>query len=160
MNQQYPDTLHLAISVSTTSSHFLLLFSSPTPFSHSILSFSSCVFSFRSFSPSVLSHSFFFLPFLSFIFHFHPVFHSVFHPVFHSSLFPINPTNTLKTRILQRYASYRLRGYSTLFSTYPPVSVFQTSAEHSENKSYTGFPLLQTAGGGHQSVKQHLASKH
>ena len=119
MNQQYPDTLHLAISVSTTSSHFLLQFSSPTPFSHSILSFSSCVFFFRSFSPSVLSHSFFFLPFLSFIFHFHPVFHSVFHPVFHSSLFPINPTNTLKTRILQRYASYRLRGILPYFPPTP-----------------------------------------
>ena len=125
MNQQYPDTLHLAISVSTTSSRFLLQFSSPTPFSHSILTFSSCVFFFRSFShsvfffrsfyPSVLSHSFFFLPFLSFIFHFHPVFHSV----FHSSLFPINPTNTLKTRILQRYASYRLRGILPYFPPTP-----------------------------------------
>lgn len=154
MNQQYPDTLHLAISVSTTSFHFLLQFSSPTPFSHSILSFSPSVFFFRSFSLSVLSHSFFFLPFLSFIFH------TVFHSVFHSSLFPINPTNTLKTRILQRYASYRLRGILPYFPPTPPVSVFRTSAEHSENKSHTGFPLLQTAGGGHQSVKQHLASKH
>lgn len=149
MNQQYPDTLHLAISVSTTSFHFLLQFSSPTPFSHSILAFSPSVFFFRSFSLSVLSHSFFFLPFLSFIFHpiFHSVFHLVFHSVFHSSLFPTHPTNTLKTRTLQRYTSYRLRGIPACFPPIPRVSVSRPSAEHSENKSHTGFPLLQTAGG-------------
>ena len=149
MNQQYPDTLHLAISVSTTSSHFLLQFSSPTPFSHSILSFSPCVFSFhsfsssvfffRSFSPSVLSHSFFFLPFQS---------------VSYKSNKHTENKNLTTMCLLQT------EGYSTLFSTYPSVSVFRTSAEHSENKSHTGFPLLQTAGGGHQSVKSHLASKH
>ena len=118
MNQQYPDTLHLAISVSTTSFHFLLQFSSPTPFSHSILAFSPSVFFFRSFSLSVLSHSFFFLPFL-FLPFLSFIFHTVFHSVFHSSLFPINPTNTLKTRILQRYASYRLRGILPYFPPTP-----------------------------------------
>ena len=66
----------------------------------------------------------------------------------------------LKNTPLNRSADYRLRGADTLFRHLPPVSVFRTSAYHSENKSHTGFPLLQTAGGGHQSVKSHLASKY
>ena len=131
---------------------------------HRFLPFSSSILSFHSllpFSPSVFFHSFFFLPFISFIFHpiFHSVFHLVFHSVFHSSLFPTHPTNTLKTRTLQRYTSYRLRGIPACFPPIPRVSVSRPSAEHSENKSHTGFPLLQTAGDSYQSVKPRLALK-
>ena len=57
MNLQYPDTLHLAISVSTTSSRFLLQFSSPILSLHFLLAFSSSV---RSILPFSLIHSSFF----------------------------------------------------------------------------------------------------
>ena len=154
MNQQYPDTLHLAISVSTTSFHFLLQFSSPTPFSHSILSFSPCVFSFRFLLPFVLSFRSLSFILLSSIPLFHLPYRLPFQSVSYKSDKHTENKNPTTICLLQT------EGYSTLFSTYPPVSVFRTSAEHSENKSHTGFPLLQTAGGGHQSVKQHLASKH
>ena len=152
MNQQYQDTLHLAISVSTTSSHFLLQFSSPTPFSHSILPFSSSVFSFRSLLFILLSSiPLFHLPYrLSFCLPSCLPFQSV------SYKSDKHTENKNPTTI----CLLQTEGYSTLFSTYPSVSVFRTSAEHSENKSHTGFPLLQTAGGGHQSVKSHLASKY
>jgi len=61
---------------------------------------------------------------------------------------------------LNRSADYRLRGADTLFRHLPPVSVSHSFAEHPENKNYTGFSLLQTAGGNHVSVKPHLASKY
>ena len=212
MNQQYPDTLHLAISVATTSSHFLLQFSSPTPFSHSILPFSSSVFSFRFLLPFVLSFRSLLFILLSSI----PLFHLPYRlsfclpsclpfqsvsyksdkhtenknptticllqtegysilPYFPPTplcLFSEPPRNTLKTRTipdflsyrlqedlfkalkntpLSRSTDYRLRGVDTLLRLLPLVSVSRPSAEHSENKSHTGFSLLQTAGGGHQS---------
>ena len=102
MNLQYPDTLHLVISVSTTSFHSLLPFSSP------ILSFR--FLSFILLSPIPLfrlpSHLSFCLPFC-----------------LPSSLFPINPTNTLKTRIIQQCACYRLRGIPAYFPP-PPLCLF------------------------------------
>lgn len=61
---------------------------------------------------------------------------------------------------LNRYADYKLRGADTHFRHLPTMSVFRTSAEHSENESNIEFPLLQTAGGHRQSVKSHLISKH
>ena len=158
MNQQYPDTLHLAISVSTTSFHFLLQFSSPTPFSHSILSFSPCVFSFRFLLPFVLSFRSLSFILLSSTPLFHLPYRLPFCLPFQSVSYKSDKHTENKNPTT--ICLLQTEGYSTLFSTYPPVSVFRTSAEHSENKSYTGFPLLQTAGGGHQSVKQHLASKH
>ena len=171
MNQQYPDTLHLAISVSTTSFHFLLQFSSPTPFSHSIvfslrflLPFSSSV---RSLFPFSLIHSSFFHSSLSSsipssILSSIPLFHLPYRLPFCLPFQSVSYKSDKHTENKNPTTICLLQteGYSTLFSTYPPVSVFRTSAEHSENKSHTGFPLLQTAGGGHQSVKQHLASKH
>ena len=162
MNQQYPDTLHLAISVSTTSSHFLLQFSSPTPFSHSILSFSSSVFSFRFLLPFVLSFRSLLFILLSSI----PLFHLPYRLSFClPSCLPFQSVSYKSDKHTENknpttICLLQTEGYSTLFSTYPSVSVFRTSAEHSENKSHTVFPLLQTAGGGHQSVKSHLASKH
>ena len=175
MNQQYPDTLHLAISVSTTSSHFLLQFSSPTPFSHSILPFSSSVFFFRFLLP-FSSSVFFFRFLLPFVLSFRSLLFILLSsiPLFH---LPYRLSFCLPSCLPFQSVSYKsdkhtenknptticllqTEGYSTLFSTYPSVSVFRTSAEHSENKSHTGFPLLQTAGGGHQSVKSHLASKY
>lgn len=130
MNQQYPDTLHLAISVSTTSSHFLLQFSSPIPFSR-FLSFIllSPIPLFR--IPSHLSsHLSFCLP-----------------SSLPSSLFPINPTNTLKNKDHTTMRLLQTEGYSRLFSSSPLVSVSHSFAEHSESKSDTGHSLLQTAGG-------------
>ena len=162
MNQQYPDTLHLAISVSTTSSHFLLQFSSPTPFSHSILSFSPSVFFFRFLLPFVLSFRSLLFILLSSI----PLFHLPYRLSFClPSCLPFQSVSYKSDKHTENknpttICLLQTEGYSTLFSTYPSVSVFRTSAEHSENKSHTGFPLLQTAGGGHQSVKSHLASKY
>ena len=211
MNLQYPDTLHLAISVSTTSSRFLLQFSSPILSLHFLLAFSSSVRSLIPFSSSVRSilpfsliHSSFFHSSLSssisipsFILSsilssilqteggvFYPIFHLPPVSVFRTSAeHSENKSNTglallqtvrwqpcvckatihfktLKQMPLNRSADYRLRGADTLFRHLPPVSVPCSSAEHSENKSHTGFPLLQTAGGHHQSVKSHLTSKH
>ena len=145
MNQQYPDTLHLAISVSTTSSRFLLPF----------------VLSFRSLSLILLSSiPLFHLPFpsrLSFCLPSSLPFQSV---SYKSDKHTENKNKHTENKNPTTTHLLQTEGYSTLFSTYPPVSVFRTSAEHSENKSHTGFPLLQTAGGGHQSVKSHLASKY
>ena len=45
---------------------------------------------------------------------------------------------------LNRYADYKLRGADTHFRHLPTMSVFCTSAEHSENESNIEFPLLQT----------------
>ena len=132
MNLQYPDTLHLVISASTTSFHFLLQFSSP------ILSFR--FLSFILLSPIPLfripSHLSFCLP-----------------SSLPSSLFPINPTNTLKNKDHTTMRLLQTEGYSRLFSSSPLVSVSHSFAEHSESKSDTGHSLLQTAGGQHLSVK-------
>ena len=52
----------------------------------------------------------------------------------------------LKNIPLNRFMDYRLRGAETLFRHLPPVSVFRPSAECSENKNHSEFPLLQTVG--------------
>ena len=132
MNLQYPDTLHLAISVSTTSFHSLLQFSSPIPFSRSLLPFS---FIHSSFSHSSLSSS------------------------IQSSIQSSTQSVSYKSDKYTEnkdYTTMRLlqaEGYSRLFSSSPLVSVCRSFAEHSESKSDTGHSLLQTAGGQHLSVK-------
>lgn len=132
MNLQYPDTLHLAISVSTTSFHSLLQFSSPIPFSRSLLPFS---FIHSSFSHSSLSSS------------------------IQSSIQSSTQSVSYKSDKYTEnkdYTTMRLlqtEGYSRLFSSSPLVSVYRSFAEHSESKSDTGHSLLQTAGGQHLSVK-------
>ena len=136
MNLQYPDTLHLAISVSTTSSHSLLQFSSPIPFSRSLLPFS---FIHSSFSHSSLSSS---IP--SFILS--SILSSIQSVSYKSDKHTENKNHTTM-RLLQT------EGYSRLFSSSPLVSVCRSFAEHSESKSDTGLSLLQTAGGQHLSVK-------
>lgn len=127
MNQQYPDTLHLAISVSTTSFHSLLQFSSPIPFSRSLLPFS---FIHSSFSHSSLSSS---IP--SFILS--SILSSI-QPVSHKSNKHTENKDYTTMRLLQT------EGYSRLFSSSPIVSVYRSFAEYSENKSDTGLALLQT----------------
>ena len=132
MNLQYPDTLHLTISVSTTSFHSLPQFSSPIPFSRSLLPFS---FIHSSFSHSSLSSS---IP--SFIL-------SSIQSVSHKSDKHTENKDYTTMRLLQT------EGYSRLFSSSPLVSVYRSFAEYSESKSDTGHSLLQTAGGQHLSVK-------
>ena len=62
------------------------------------------------------------------------------------SLFSTCPENTLKTRAVPDSLSYRLRGADTRLRLLPPVSVFRSSSECSENKNHSEFPLLQTVG--------------
>ena len=75
------------------------------------------------------------------------------------SLFSTCPENTLKTRTIQRYNSYRLRGIPHYFPLTHLVSVYRSFAEYSENKRGIRFSLLQTAGGYHLSVNPSLALK-
>lgn len=117
MNQQYPDTLHLAISVSTTSFHFLLQFSSPTPFSHSILSFSPCVFSFRFLLPFVLSFRSLSFILLSSTTLFHLPYRLPFCLPFQSVSYKSDKHTENKNPTT--ICLLQTEGYSTLFSTYP-----------------------------------------
>lgn len=142
--------------------HYFLPFSSSVLFSHSFLSFYPFVFSFRFLLPFVLSFRSLSFILLSSI----PLFHLPYRlPFCLPFCLPFQSVSYKSDKHTENknpttICLLQTEGYSTLFSTYPPVSVFRTSAEHSENKSYTGFPLLQTAEGGHQSVKSYLASKH
>ena len=122
MNLQYPDTLHLAISVSTTSSRFLLQFSSPILSLHFLLAFSSSV---RSILPFSLIHSSF----------------------FHSSL---SSSISIPSFILSSILSsipFPSRLSFCLPSCLPFQSVSYKSDKHTENKNPTTICLLQTEGG-------------
>ncbi len=68
------------------------------------------------------------------------------------SLFSIYPENTLKTRAIQRYIPYRLRGILHYFSTYP-LCLFSAPPQNIlKTRVVPYISLLQTAEGPHLSV--------